>query len=59
MIEEKLKAFDISQSLIHKGFPYNNAVAETTFKIIKNEFDCNQTFSNLHELKYKLADYVN
>ena len=59
LIEETLKAFDITRSLSHKGCLYDNAVAETTFKIIKNEFDCNQTFSNLHELKYKLADYVN
>ncbi|WP_442870829.1 IS3 family transposase [Anaerotignum sp.] len=27
--------------------------------IIKIEFVRNQTFSNLYELKYKLADYVN
>lgn len=59
LIEETLNAFDITRSLSHKGCPYDNAVAEATFKIIKTEFVYNQTFSNLHELKYKLADYVN
>ena len=38
LIEETLKAFDITRSLSHKGCLYDNAVAETTFKIIKTEF---------------------
>jgi transposase InsO family protein len=59
LIEETLKTFEITRSLSHKGCPYDNAVAEATFKIIKTEFVRNQTFSNLYELKYKLADYVN
>lgn len=59
LIEDTLKTFEITRSLSHKGCPYDNAVAEATFKIIKTEFVRNQTFSNLYELKYKLADYVN
>ena len=59
LIENTLKTFEITRSLSHKGCPYDNAVAEATFKIIKTEFVRNQTFSNLYELKYKLADYVN
>ena len=59
LIEETLEAFDITRSLSRKGCPYDNAVAETTFKIIKTEFVKNQTFENLDALKLQLADYVN
>jgi len=38
--------------------PCDNAVAEATFKIIKTEFVYGEIFENLHELQYKLADYV-
>lgn len=58
-IEELLEAFDIERSLSHKGCPYDNAVAEATFKIIKTEFVWNETFADLKELKLKLWDYVN
>jgi transposase InsO family protein len=59
LIEETLEAFEITGSLSHKGCPYDNAVAEATFKIIKTEFVKNQTFANLDALKLQLADYVN
>lgn len=59
LIEETLEAFEITRSLSHKGCPYDNAVAEATFKIIKTEFVKNQTFTNLADLKLQLADYVN
>lgn len=59
LIEETLETFDITRSLSHKGCPYDNAVAEATFKIIKTEFVKNQTFMNLDALKLQLADYVN
>lgn len=59
VIEEILDAFDIKRSLSHKGCPYDNAVAEATFKIIKTEFIWNETFHNLNELRLKLWDYVN
>lgn len=42
-----------------KGCPYDNAVAEATFKVIKTEFVRNQRFESLEELHYELADYVN
>ena len=58
-IEELLEVFDIERSLSHKGCPYDNAVAEATFKIIKTKFVWNETFANLKELKLKLWDYVN
>ena len=58
-VEELLEVFDIERSLSHKGCPYDNAVAEATFKIIKTEFVWNETFADLKELKLKLWDYVN
>ena len=58
-IEELVEAFDIERSLSHKGCPYDNAVAEATFKIIKTEFLWNETFADLDELKLKLWDYMN
>jgi Transposase and inactivated derivatives len=59
LIEKTLEAFKITRSLSHKGCPYDNAVAEATFKIIKTEFVKNQTFTNLADLKLQLSDYVN
>ena len=42
-----------------KGCPYNNAVAEATYKIIKTEFVKNRSFASLEDLQVELADYVN
>ena len=58
-IDQTLAAFDIKRSLSHKGCPYDNAVAEATFKSIKTEFVKNRTFTNLYHLQIELADYVN
>ena len=38
MIGEVLEAFEIRRSLSKKGCPYDNAVAEAAFKVIKTEF---------------------
>lgn len=59
LIDETLETFNITRSLSHKGCPYDNAVAEATFKIIKTEFVKNQIFMNLDALRLHLADYVN
>ena len=59
VIEEILETFNIERSLSHKGCPYDNAVAEATFKIIKTEFIWNERFHDLDELRLKLWDYVN
>ena len=59
LIDNTLQAFGISRSLSMKGCPYDNAVAEATFKIIKTEFVKGQTFGTLDDLKWQLADYVN
>lgn len=58
-IDETLETFHINRSLSMKGYPYDNIVAEATFKIIKTEFVKNEKFDDLEELQYKLADYVN
>ena len=49
-IEELLETFDMRRSLSRKGCPYDNAVAEATFKVIKTEFVWNETFHTLEEL---------
>lgn len=58
VIDDVLETFEIKRSLSHKGCPYDNAVAEATFKIIKTEFAFNKTFESLDELQYLLFDYV-
>lgn len=59
MIDELLKAFKIDRSLSKKGCPYDNAVAEATYKIIKTEFAFNRIFGSFEELELELFDYVN
>ena len=41
-----------------KGCPYDNAVAEATFKIFKTEFVQGKNFESLCQLRQELADYV-
>ena len=59
IIEEVLETFDIRRTLSYKGCPYDNAVAEATYKIIKTEFAFNKRFESLEELELELFDYVN
>jgi len=59
LIDETLEAFKIKRSLSTKGCPYDNAVAEATFKVIKTEFVKGYVFQSLEELKAELFDYVN
>ena len=59
IIDEVLDTFNIRRSLSLKGCPYDNAVAESTFKIFKTEFVHGRNFENLDRLKIELADYVN
>lgn len=42
-----------------KGCPYDNAVAEATFKIFKTEFVKRKRFDNLQDLQIRLARYIN
>ena len=58
LIDELIDAFEITRSLSHKGCPYDNAVAEATYKIFKTEFVMNKTFDSLYQLRSELTDYV-
>ena len=58
-LDEFMKVFNIEHSLSYKGCPYDNAVAEATYKIIKTEFIFNKSFKNIEELELKFSDYVN
>jgi len=59
LIEEVLIKYNIQRSLSNKGNPYDNAVAEATYKIFKTEFCFNRKFINLEHLELELFDYVN
>ncbi len=59
LIDEALATFGIDRSLSNKGTPYDNAVAEATFKSIKTEFVKGAVFSSQKELDLELFDYVN
>lgn len=59
LIDEVVTTFHIKRSLSKKGCPYDNAVAEATYKIIKTEFAFNRRFDSFEELECELFDYVN
>ena len=59
IIDEVLTTFNIDRSLSKKGCPYDNAVAEATYKIIKTEFAFNRIFESFEELETDLYEYVN
>lgn len=58
VIDEALRTFGICRSLSMKGCPYDNAVAEATFKVIKTEFIYQKQFTSLDHLKVELSDYI-
>ncbi|MEK4936036.1 IS3 family transposase [Bacillus sp. FSL K6-0042] len=59
LIHDTLETFKIQRSLSAKGCPYDNAVAEATYKIFKTEFVRDRHFTSLEELILELNDYVN
>lgn len=59
LIDEVINTFGIKRSLSKKGCPYDNAVAEATYKIVKTEFAFNRRFESFEELERELFDYVN
>ncbi|MCM3342069.1 IS3 family transposase [Paenibacillus sp. MER TA 81-3] len=59
LIDETLTTFQIGHSLSMKGCPYDNAVAEATFKVMKTEFIHQMNFQSLQHLELELYDYVN
>lgn len=54
-IDELLNEYQIS----HKGNPYDNAVAEATFKILKTELINGKHFHSFYHLELELFDYIN
>lgn len=59
LIDDALETFGIQRSLSMKGCPYDNAVAEAMFKVVKTEFTNGAYFSSLNQLELELNDYVN
>jgi transposase InsO family protein len=59
VIDELLETFNIQRSLSVKGTPYDNAVAESTYKSFKKKFVYQEKFDTLNELRLELFDYVN
>ncbi len=59
VIDGILGTFKIGRSLSKKGCPYDNVVAEDTFKTFKVEFAYQHAFENIDELQLELFDYVN
>ena len=58
LIDEMLDVFHIKRSLSMRGCPYDNAVAESNFKMFKTEFVKGRNFESLEQLNIELADYV-
>lgn len=58
LIDECLSEFGIKRSLSRKGCPYDNAVAETTFKAVKTEFVSNTIFDSLDRFRLEFDHYV-
>jgi len=58
MIDEVISTFKIKRSLSMKGCPYDNAVSEATYKLIKTEFVRNRHFSSLEQLTCEFGSYV-
>ena len=58
LFDSCFEVFGITRSLSHKGCPYDNAVAEATFKTIKTEFVKNEIFTNTNELRQRFSAYA-
>lgn len=58
LIDETLTTFKIQRSLSAKACPYDNSVAEATFRMIKEEFIWKRTFNTLDQLRLELDDFI-
>lgn len=58
LIDDVIKTFGIQRSLSMKGCPYDNAVSEATYKLIKSEFVRRRSFESLGQLRKELDEYV-
>jgi transposase InsO family protein len=59
LIEQMLEAFGIRRSLSNAGNPYDNAVAESMYNIVKTEFNFKREYADVAEFKLFWFDYVN
>ncbi|WP_392562163.1 IS3 family transposase [Orbus sturtevantii] len=58
LLDDCFKTFNIQRSLSKKGCPYDNAVAEATFKTIKTEFVKDEEFMTTTMLRQAFAAYA-
>lgn len=58
MFQENSIIYALKRSLSKRRCPYDNAVAEAGYKIIKTEFAFNIIFNSLEELKLELSSYA-
>lgn len=58
LVSDTLRSFGIRRSFSDKGCPYDNAVSEAMYKVIKTEFVRKRNFSNLTVLDRELRDYI-
>ncbi len=56
-IDEMLDAFGVERSLSRKGCPYDNAVVESTNRILKKELVYRQTYADIGQLRRELNSY--
>lgn len=57
-IDDLLEAFDIRRSLSCKGDPYDNAVIESTNRILKKELIYRRAFADPGQLHREINSYV-
>ena len=57
-LDEILRVFKINRSLSRAGVPYDNAVSEAMYNVLKVEF-ANRRFNSLKQLGMELFEYVN
>lgn len=59
IVEDFLYNNGIKRSLSQKGNPYDNAVMEAFYKVLKTEFIQRFKFKSLGELDFELFQYLN
>ena len=57
-IDEPLDVFGIKRSLSRKGDPYDNAVVESTNRLLKKELVYRNSYATIEQLRRDLNDYV-
>lgn len=57
-IDELPDVFGIKRSLSRKGNPYDNAVAESTNRLLKKELVYRNSYATIEQLRHDLNDYV-